>query len=487
MSTTTALPESVKNTMPVHGFLGNPDWVLPSIAVECLGEARPGMEGTKAAHEYEEDRMVFQEKIKLLAKIIIASKNCIAYTGAGISTGAGVPDYASETAGKKSRVASLLKSSAEGMPISKAERQKKKISLWDTAEIARPTKAHHVLYRVYRAGWLKWWCQQNHDGLPQKAGIPQEIMNEIHGSWFDPTNRVIAFSEDLRTDLYQDLRYWERTADVCLAIGTSLSGMNSDRLAFNCGVAAQQKYKKYQRKLSLRQKKRSASSSSSSSGSDSDSLWNMDELAEIGGTVIIGFQCTRLDEYASLRIYSTIDKVFDALSIELISCMEQQGKNELVELFSAPYVDNPFALREFLNIPGRIFPQGRIIQEDVYELNCYDSETGQRHHLHDLIEKDEGHQRHKKSRLSSFHLDLRKNSQIEILIGIDRGCTATVVGKDEFGHYHLDCEVMCRYTNRSTGRSYRAMGHTERVMGIWMIIAALEGKLPSMTIKNPVL
>ena len=27
--------------------------------------------------------------------------------------------------------------------------------------------------------------QQNHDGLPQKAGVQQELMNEIHGSWFD--------------------------------------------------------------------------------------------------------------------------------------------------------------------------------------------------------------------------------------------------------------------------------------------------------------
>ena len=27
------------------------------------------------------------------------------------------------------------------------------------------------------------WVQQNHDGLPQKAGFPQQDMIEIHGSW----------------------------------------------------------------------------------------------------------------------------------------------------------------------------------------------------------------------------------------------------------------------------------------------------------------
>ena len=30
---------------------------------------------------------------------------------------------------------------------------------------------------------LSFWVQQNHDGLPQKAGFPQWLLNEIHGSW----------------------------------------------------------------------------------------------------------------------------------------------------------------------------------------------------------------------------------------------------------------------------------------------------------------
>ncbi len=41
-----------------------------------------------------------------------------------------------------------------------------------------------------RQGLLHGWVQQNHDGLPQKAGFPQERINEIHGSWYDPGNPV---------------------------------------------------------------------------------------------------------------------------------------------------------------------------------------------------------------------------------------------------------------------------------------------------------
>ena len=38
-------------------------------------------------------------------------------------------------------------------------------------------------------------------------------------------------SGELRDDLFKKLVYWEKKADLCLALGTSLSGMNSDRVA----------------------------------------------------------------------------------------------------------------------------------------------------------------------------------------------------------------------------------------------------------------
>ena len=44
---------------------------------------------------------------------------------------------------------------------------------------------------------------QNHDGLPQKAGVPQEMVNEIHGSWFDPSNPVVKYSGSLKNLNYE--------------------------------------------------------------------------------------------------------------------------------------------------------------------------------------------------------------------------------------------------------------------------------------------
>lgn len=210
------------------------------------------------AHEYEEQPAVLSAKIKLLAKMVRASRNGCVYSGAGISTASGVPDYATRA---EASIAPLVATPT---------------SPWH----AQPTHAHRVLVRLFSAGHLKRWFQQNHDGLPQKAGLPQHILNEIHGSWWDPSNPVVKMSGQLRADLYQDLEEWVTKADLCLALGTSLAGMNADRLAIGTAES-------YARR----------------------------GLGQ--GLVIIGVQQTQGDKHAALRIFSKLDHVFDLLAKEL--------------------------------------------------------------------------------------------------------------------------------------------------------------------------
>jgi NAD-dependent SIR2 family protein deacetylase len=241
----------------MHGFLGDQSWEAPVLVTECNEDARPGYQ-TKKAHEYLDTPEVLSAKIKLLADLIRKSNHCVAYTGAGISTASGIGDYATK-AGKKSVIAGLQKD------IHPFE--------------AEPTLAHRVLTSLHFAGHLKYWVQQNHDGLPQKAGFPQEFINEIHGAWFDPSNPVVPMSGKLRTDLFQALLDWEEKADLCLTLGTSLCGMNADRMAVTPG------------KKSLKKK--------------------------AIGTVIVSIQSTQYDNLSCLRIFSRIDDVMDLLANEL--------------------------------------------------------------------------------------------------------------------------------------------------------------------------
>merc|ERR1711998_767448 len=80
-------------------------------------------------------------------------------------------------------------------------------------------------------GHVHHWLQQNHDRLAQKAGYPQEKLNEIHGAWQDSKNPVVKMSGSLRKDMYEWLEEWEEKVEVCLTVGSSLCGMRSDSMA----------------------------------------------------------------------------------------------------------------------------------------------------------------------------------------------------------------------------------------------------------------
>jgi hypothetical protein len=129
-----------------------------------------------------------------------------------------------------------------------------------------------------RQNLLHGWVQQNHDGLPQKAGYRQEDINEIHGSWFDPSNPVVKYSGSLRGDLYEDMESQADTADLVIVLGTSLTGLNADQCV---------------EKTALR----------STRGS---SL----------GSVIVSPQRTSQDGECALRIFAKADDVMNALAKE---------------------------------------------------------------------------------------------------------------------------------------------------------------------------
>ena len=73
------------------------------MVTKCDEDARPGY-NTRKAHEYMDEPQVLKAKVKLLADLFRQSKCPVTYTGAGISTAAGVKDYATKS-GSKSVVA----------------------------------------------------------------------------------------------------------------------------------------------------------------------------------------------------------------------------------------------------------------------------------------------------------------------------------------------------------------------------------------------
>ena len=67
--------------------------------------------------------------------------------------------------------------------------------------------------------------------LQKKMAEAQEKLNEIHGSLWDPTNKVVPMNGNLKTNNYNMMCEWDDKADLVLALGTSMSGLNSDNVA----------------------------------------------------------------------------------------------------------------------------------------------------------------------------------------------------------------------------------------------------------------
>jgi NAD-dependent SIR2 family protein deacetylase len=182
-----------------------PEYPAPQLTAACAEPARQDMGTHIDASEYQDTPDVLDSKLNHLAHLIKRSESLCAYTGAGLSTASGLGDYASKAKGS---AAVRWDPHGDGGPHMEWLKEMK------------PTKGHRVLAALERAGLLKQWINQNHDGMALKATFPLARLNEIHGSWFDSRNPVVAMDGAMRSDLLGRLEEWAERADLVLAMGS---------------------------------------------------------------------------------------------------------------------------------------------------------------------------------------------------------------------------------------------------------------------------
>jgi NAD-dependent deacetylase len=120
-------------------------------------------------------------KIDQLAALVRESHCLVAFSGAGISTESGIPDFRGpQGIWTKMRPIELRAFLAD--PRARREYWRRKIEDYPRMRDAEPNDGHRALARLYEAGYLKTMITQNVDGLHQKAGIPEESVIELHGS-----------------------------------------------------------------------------------------------------------------------------------------------------------------------------------------------------------------------------------------------------------------------------------------------------------------
>ena len=196
--------------------------------------------------QYQERPAVLQDKLQYLVRLLLSSRKTLLLTGAGLR--------------RSSRSRSVDSSTS-------------------------PSPAHTALASLVQRRLVTTWVQLTPHGLAQKAGCPQQFLNEVYGSWYDPSNPVLRGKGRLRADLYERLLRDSLEADLVLVLGAPLSSTLTD-------ILIQSPAERSLAGLAL-------------------------------GSVIINTQQTELDGAATLRLFSPADLVtrllLQALDLSLTS------------------------------------------------------------------------------------------------------------------------------------------------------------------------
>jgi NAD-dependent deacetylase len=127
----------------------------------------------------EQNLDVLAEKV---ADLIINAKKIVVFTGAGISTESGIPDFRSP-GGIWSRFDPDDFTYQKFISDPEARRKQwRMLGEGLLTTMAKPNPAHYAIAELYRLGKLDCVITQNVDNLHQKAGVPTERVFELHGN-----------------------------------------------------------------------------------------------------------------------------------------------------------------------------------------------------------------------------------------------------------------------------------------------------------------
>src|SRR3989337_2000641 len=111
------------------------------------------------------NEQLLDQYIELIARWILESEHIVAFTGAGISTDSGIPDFRGPDGVWTRRDVGLPQPS------------------WKVFQTqVRPNRSHMALVELQRIGKLQFLITQNTDNLHRESGIKPELLAELHGN-----------------------------------------------------------------------------------------------------------------------------------------------------------------------------------------------------------------------------------------------------------------------------------------------------------------
>jgi NAD-dependent deacetylase len=120
-------------------------------------------------------------KVDDLKQMIADAHTVVAFTGAGISTESGIPDYRSP-GGIWTKYRPIDFDEFMSSDEARRESWRRKFASHEVMQKATPNAGHRALARLVEQGKMPFVITQNIDGLHQASGVPDDKVIELHGN-----------------------------------------------------------------------------------------------------------------------------------------------------------------------------------------------------------------------------------------------------------------------------------------------------------------
>jgi NAD-dependent deacetylase len=125
--------------------------------------------------------MALDGDILALQQLIRAARRIAIFTGAGISTESGIPDFRSP-GGIWTRQAPIDFGVFMASEAARREAWRRRFAIDPTLRQAKPNRGHRAVAELVRRGQASAVITQNIDGLHQASGLAEEQVIELHGN-----------------------------------------------------------------------------------------------------------------------------------------------------------------------------------------------------------------------------------------------------------------------------------------------------------------
>src|SRR5258708_18457964 len=119
--------------------------------------------------------------VEALGNMIAEASSIVPFTGAGISTECGIPDFRSP-GGLWTRNRPIPFDEFVASPDARTEAWRRRFAMEPTFAAAKPGRGHRALAALYKAGKIPAVITQNIDNLHQMSGFKADDVVELHGN-----------------------------------------------------------------------------------------------------------------------------------------------------------------------------------------------------------------------------------------------------------------------------------------------------------------